>query len=206
VRRRALPFWLGLALLAAAPASAHRAKTDAAAPAEGLPISSLTHGQMKVIAENLTAIRALADAQFPTDPVMRRLQGYVSLQSFACLWGWVPGSLTDESSPFNECSHAYLAGAQALLLHIRHMPGHGAAADALVAKVEAEMLANGAALSLCRFSDEPFNTAAVLFPRWRDAPRHAPTALFLGGWLALLFAGAATGVRLWRSAAPSPGG
>ncbi len=42
---------------------------------------------MAVIADNLSAIRALADAQFPTDPLMRRLQGYVNLQSFACLWG-----------------------------------------------------------------------------------------------------------------------
>jgi hypothetical protein len=40
---------------------------------------------------------------------MTRIENYVNLQSFACLWGLVPGSLKDEGSPFNECAHAYLA-------------------------------------------------------------------------------------------------
>ena len=64
---------------------------------------------MQVIADNLSAIRDLADRQEPTDLTMRRLQDFVNLQSFACLWGLVPGSLTDERSPFNECAHSYLA-------------------------------------------------------------------------------------------------
>ena len=78
---------------------------------------------MQVIAANLPAIRDLAERQDPTDLTMRRLQDFVNLQEFACLWGMVPGSLTDEASPFNECAHSYLAGARALLMHLRQMPG-----------------------------------------------------------------------------------
>ncbi|MGB3580247.1 MAG: hypothetical protein WBA40_03895, partial [Roseiarcus sp.] len=83
----------------------------------------------------------------------------------------------DESSPFNECAHAYLAAARALLLHLREAPGADhKAVDALIGKVEAEMLANGASLTLCRFSDEPFNTNDIIFPRWTEVPLHPPTA------------------------------
>jgi hypothetical protein len=173
-------------------AEAHRT-TPVDPKADGISIPSLTHGQMAVIAGNLSAIRALADAQFPTDPTMRRLQGYVNLQSFACLWGLAPGSLTDEKSPFNECAHAYLAGAQALLLHLKQMPGDRRAVDGLVAGIEAEMLAHNAALSLCRYSDEPFNTSEILWPRWSDVPFHAPTALSFAAILLVLGA-AVTGL------------
>jgi hypothetical protein len=198
-RFRILRFWLfGLALLAAAsnPALAHRETTDRAAPLDGISIPSLTHGQMKVISDNLAAIRELADAQFPTDPVMRRLQGYVNLQSFACLWGLMPGSLTDEGSPFNECAHAYLAGARMLLLHLQGMPGGDAGAvHALVRKIEVEMLGNDAALMLCRYSDEPFNTAEVVPPHWREIPFHPPTALISAAGIVLILLGVAALLR-----------
>ena len=148
------------------PAEAHRVRSEGPA-AKGIPIPSLTHGQMAVIADNLSAIRDLADRQTPNDLVMRRLQDYVNLQRFACLWGVVPGSISDEGSPFNECAHAYLAGAQALLIHLRGMPdGNCKAVEALVAKIELEMLQNNTALALCRYSDEPFNTDAVIAPHW----------------------------------------
>jgi hypothetical protein len=184
----------GLALLLAAsvpaPAFAHRERTEGVARSSGISIPSLTHGQMKVIADNLSAIRAVADDQLPNDSTMRRLQGYVNLQSFACFWGWAPGSLADESSPFNECAHAYLAGAQALLVHLQHMPkGNRAAVDALVRKIEIEMLMNDAALSLCRYSDEPFNTAQIIFPRWREIPFHAPTLFAFTAILTLIIGG-----------------
>ena len=151
---------------------------------------------MTVIADNLSAIRALADAQFPTDPAMRRLQGYVNLQAFACFWGLAPRSLTDETSPFNECAHAYLAAARALLLHLKAMPGDRRAVDALVAKIEIEMLAHNSALTLCRYSDEAFNTGEILWPHWRDIPRHAPTALTFAAILLALGASGAALVRL----------
>ena len=74
---------------------------------------------MAVIGDNLSAIRALASARIGFDMTTWRLEDYLNLQSFACLWGIVPGSITDEESPFNECAHAYLAAARALLLQLR---------------------------------------------------------------------------------------
>jgi hypothetical protein len=112
-----------------------------------------------------------------------RVEDYLSLQSFACLWGLVPGSITDEDSPFNECAHAYLAAGRALLLQLREAPGtdHNAV-GALIRKIEAEMfaemLANGASLTLCRYSDEPFNTNEVIWPRGSEIAFHSPTAGF----------------------------
>ena len=53
---------------------------------------------MLVIAANRAAILKLAAAQNPTDPTLRRLQGYVSLQTFACLWGLVPGAVEDRAA------------------------------------------------------------------------------------------------------------
>ena len=81
------------------------------------------------------------------------------------------GSIADEESPFNECAHAYLAAARALLLQLREAPGvdHDAV-EALIRKIEAEMLTNGASLTLCRYSDEPFNTNEVIWPHWREIP------------------------------------
>ena len=198
---RACALTLTLLLAATTSTWAHREKGDRAAAPNSISIPSLTHGQMMVIAENLSAIRALAAAQFPTDPVMRRLEGFVNLQTFACLWGLAPGSLTDESSPFNECAHAYLAGARALLVHLQHMPnGDRGAVNALVSRIEVEMLANDAALNLCRFSDEPFNTAQIVSPRWLDIPFHAPTVLTLSSALAGLFAGALALLRIVATA------
>ena len=117
---------------------------------------------MAVISDNLSAIRALASARIGFDMTTWRLEDYLNLQSFACLWGIVPGSIADEESPFNECAHAYLAAARALLLQLREAPGvdHDAV-EALIRKIEVEMLANGASLTLCRYSDEPFNTNEV---------------------------------------------
>ena len=180
-------------LAASAPALAHHQGSAQAALAEGLSIPSLSHGQMAVIADNRGAILDLAARQTPTDPVMRRLESFINLQYFACLWGIVPGSLDDENSPFNECTHAYLAAARALLMHLQEMTGDRAAVRALVAKIELEMLSNGASLVLCRYSDEPFNTAEVIAPHWSDIPSHPPSmmtfaalalAMLGGAWMA----------------------
>ncbi len=150
---------IAIAVLGTAPGEAHRISTGTSPPPGGISIPSLTHGQMAVISNNLSPIRALAGARVGFDMTTWRLEDYLSLQSFACLWGIVPGSITDESSPFNECAHAYLAAARALLLQLREAPGvdHDAV-EALIRKIEAEMLTNGASLTLCRYSDEPFNT------------------------------------------------
>ena len=72
------------------PASAHRQRTSGFVAPQGISIPSLSHGQMQVIAANLPAIRDLADREDPTDLTLRRLQDFVNLQRFACLWAWFP--------------------------------------------------------------------------------------------------------------------
>jgi len=171
---------------------AHRIFTRGGPAPNGISIPSLTHGQMAVISDNLSAIRALASARIGFDMTTWRLEDYLNLQSFACLWGMVPGSIADESSPFNECAHAYLAAARALLLQLREAPGvdHNAV-GALIRKIEVEMLANGASLNLCRYNDEPFNTNEVIWPHWSEIPSHPPTLAALGA-IFVMIAGSAT--------------
>ena len=197
--------WTALAAMIAAalsPAWAHRETTGREAPPESISIPNLSHGQMAVIADNRSAILDLAARQMPTDPAMRRLEAFINLQFFDCFWGLVPGSVEDEGSPFNECSHAYLAATRALLLHLQEMPGDRTSVRALVAKIENEMLSNNASLVLCRYSDEPFNTAERIPPHWGDIPFHLPSLMTFSG-LALLIAGlAAAGLaRMFRSSA-----
>jgi hypothetical protein len=100
----------------------------------------------------------------------------------------------DERSPFNECSHAYLAATRALLLRLQTMQGDRAPVQALIAKIEREMLDNSASLILCRYSDEPFNTAERITPRWRDIPFHLPSSMTFAG-LMLLVSCACIGIR-----------
>jgi hypothetical protein len=136
---------------------------------------------MVVIAAHRAEILKLAADQTPTDSVQRRLQNYVELQYFACLRGMVPGAIEDESSPFNECSHAYLAGTKALLMHLLTMPGDRTAVRALADRIEQDMRQNNASLVLCRFSDEPFDSAEIVGPNWRDIPFHPASLLSLAG-------------------------
>ena len=166
-----------LVILSASPSQAHRISTRDGPPPEGISIPSLTHGQMAVIADNLSAIRALASARTGFDLTTWRLEDYMNLQSFACFWGIVPGSIADEESPFNECAHAYLAAGRALLLQLAQEAGADhKAIDALIGKIEVEMLADGASMNLCRYSDEPFNTNEVIWPHWGEIPFHPRTA------------------------------
>ena len=101
--------------------------------------------------------------------------------------GIVPGSVTDEESPFNECAHAYLAAGRALLLQLAHEPqADHKSIDALTSKIEVEMLAEGASLNLCRYSDEPFNTNEIIWPHWGMAPFHQPTTMMAAAAFAVL--------------------
>jgi hypothetical protein len=180
-----------LVMVASSASDAHRISTRSGPPPAGVSIPSLTHGQMAVIRDNLPAIRALASARLGFDLTTWRIEDYLNLQSFACLWGVVPGSVTEEESPFNECAHAYLAAGRALLLQLANEPGADhKSIDALTSKIEVEMLADGASLNLCRYSDEPFNTNEIIWPHWGMAPFHAPTLAAFGAVLAML-AGAA---------------
>ena len=183
MKRLAPALAAALFMLAASPGQAHRVATRSGPPPTGVSIPSLTHGQMAVISGNLAAIRALASSRVGFDMTTWRLEDYLNLRSFACLWGVVPGSIADEDSPFNECAQA----GRALLLQLRAMPGvDRGAVEALIRKIEAEMLAHDASLTLCRYSDEPFNTNEVIWPHWSEIPFHPPTLAALGAVFALV--------------------
>lgn len=171
--------------------------------AAGLSIPTLGHGQMAVVANHYAEILDLADRQVFTDERFRRFRNYISLQYAACLWGMVPASLTDEESPFNECSHGYLSGAQALLLHMKTMPGMRDQANALAERISLEMLAQNAAMVVCRYSDEPFNTADVVSPHWSEVPFHAPSLLALLAAAGII--GGALAAALAYLSGPRPG-
>ena len=176
-----------LAMLVIPPATAHHQSADG--PIRGVAISAISHGEMPVVARYRSRIIELVARQPVTDPTLRRLAGFVSLQHFACFWGLVPGSLADEQSPFNECSHAYLAGARALLAHMTAMPGNQSAAKELEARIAAEIAADPTAQAVCSNSSQTFDSADVIGPDWQLAPKHAPTVLTFSLFAALVAAG-----------------
>jgi hypothetical protein len=174
-------------LLIAIPAEAHSGSS--APPPPGIQIPSLTHGQMAVIARYRGEIIDLAQRQTVTDPTFRRLYNHGNLQYTYCLWGLMPGSLGDEESPFNECSHAYLATAKALLTYMATMPAATRQAKALISDIDADMVRGGASWILCQYSGEAFSTGAVVEPRWRDMFFHLPSlAVVLATTAALMTA------------------
>jgi hypothetical protein len=172
-----------LALAATGPASAHSSRRSAADDS-GIAINALTHGQMAVISDYRSQILALAARQPNTDRTFRRLRNYGAIQFTYCLWGLVPGSVRDEHSPFNECSHAYLSAAHALLLYMQDMPTGDLALraelEALLSRIDAEMVRRGASLVLCQFSGGEYNTASLIRPDWRQIPSHLPSLLSFG--------------------------
>jgi hypothetical protein len=144
----------------------------------GLAIPAITHGEMLVVARYRARILDLAARQPRTDPTLRRLAGFVSMQHFACFWGLVPGSLTDEGSPFNECAHAYVAAARALLSHMVAMPGEQSLAKGLDGRMQAELASDPDAGQLCTNSSETFS-GRIIWPNWQLVPTHLPTVLTL---------------------------
>ncbi|RWL83465.1 MAG: hypothetical protein EOR67_04285 [Mesorhizobium sp.] len=175
----AADFFWATALLVMLVTSVQAHGGSSAPPPPGVQIPSLTHGQMAVIARYRGDILDLAQRQTVTDPTFRRLYNHGNLQFTYCLWGLMPGSLGDEESPFNECSHAYLATAKALLAYMATMPAASREAKALISDIDADMVRSGASWILCQFSGEAFSTGAVIEPRWRDMVFHLPSLAVL---------------------------
>jgi hypothetical protein len=172
-----------LAMFATAPAvSAHVRSDSTAVAADAVIIPSLPHGQMAVIADHRREIVALGQDIAYRDDTVSRLVSYIHAQRMACLWGLVPESIPDEASPFNECSHAYLAATKALLLYLATVPQMAEIAGNLRDRVELEMLENGASLQMCQYSDLPFNTSEVLYPHWADVVAHPPSLFSIAGF------------------------
>jgi len=199
--RRSIFFLTTIALLQlCSVAEAHRRSSSG--PHSGIAIAQISHGEMIMIAEYRDRIIDLAARATDTTEPFRRVLNYAQIQHAYCLWGKMPGGVTDEASPFNECSHAYLAATKAVLLSMRSMGGEAAEAEAIVSAIDAAMVLRGLALITCEFSGEAFNTANIVRPVWKDVPLHlASMATFTG--LAVAFSAAAyCGRRLLRRFAP----
>jgi hypothetical protein len=169
--------------VAAGSALAH-SRSDGGSHA-GLDIPEISHGEMAVMSDYRSGIVDLASRAVDTNEPFRRVLNYAEIQYSYCLWGRMPGSVTDEESPFNECAHAYLAATKAVLLSMREMPREAAAAGEIISAVDADMVRRGLALISCRFSDEAFNTADIVKPRWSEIPFHAASMASLTGLAAL---------------------
>ncbi|MDV4157445.1 MULTISPECIES: hypothetical protein [Rhizobium] len=187
--------------VAAGSALAH-SRSDGGSHA-GLDIPEISHGEMAVMSDYRSGIIDLASRAVDTNEPFRRVLNYAEIQYSYCLWGRMPGSVTDEASPFNECAHAYLAATKAVLLSMREMPRERAAADEIISAVDADMVRRGLALITCRFSGEAFNTADIVKPRWSGIPFHAASMASLTGLAALFGLGAFTLRRFSRPKAQS---
>lgn len=164
----------------------------------GIDIPEISHGEMAAISEYHRRIIDLASQATDTDEPFRRVLNYAQIQYSYCFWGKVPGSVTDEESPFNECSHAYLAATKAVLLAMRGMPREANAATDIVSSIDSEMVLRGLSLITCQFSGEAFNTAAIVRPQWSEIPSHPASMASLTGLLALLGAAFLATRRLLR--------
>jgi hypothetical protein len=164
--------------LALTPVNAHSLRNGTEA-ATGISIPNLTHGQLHVLAQYKSAVGALADRQSRPSLEVRTLHNYVNLQFAYCLWGLVPNSISNEDSPFNACSHAYLAASKALLDRLRQSEEAGTRAHALAQEIEFAMVQNATASEICANGIEPFNTAQIIMPEWRGISFN-PLGLLLG--------------------------
>jgi hypothetical protein len=181
--------------LATAGAFAHR--TDGPRNLTGMPITAITHGEMAIIDRHVRDIFKLSGSVRNADKNFLTLARYAQLQYADCLWGLVPSSISDEESPFNECSHAYLAAAKEVLLKMRDKPDVARDANEIASRISYEAALEGAAFVGCIYSGEGFNTADRVRPQWHDVPFHAPTLLALAGAFGFLPLMAFVGSRLF---------
>ncbi|HEY0212261.1 MAG TPA: hypothetical protein VGC40_01545 [Paenirhodobacter sp.] len=167
---------LVLTVCAASQAVAHGARAPVEHPG-GIPIAHLEHGQMAVLARHRGDILDLAARHYPPDDTLRRLTNYASIQFSYCLWGLMPGTVTDEASPFNTCAHAYLAATREALLRLTTLPGRSPQVEALRARIDEDMTAHASDLYLCQYSADTYTTAQIVRPDWRAITGHLPSLL-----------------------------
>ncbi len=168
----------GLALTSSGNVEAHRS-VRSSDQTSGISIPNLTHGQLHIMTRYRSAILDLANRQVQPGIEARSLQNFINLQFAYCLWGLIPGSLSDEANPFNECSHAYLAASKALLDRLRKTEETRSGADALTDEINLAMLQDAVALEICSNSFEPFNTAQIIMPEWASVAFN-PLGVLLG--------------------------
>jgi hypothetical protein len=181
-----------LLTLVATGAAAHGAPPGG--PTSGISVPSVGHGEMSVISDYRGRILDLAAGAVDTNEDFRRVLNYAQIEYAYCLWGTVPGSISDENSPFNECSHAYLAATKDVLLRMRSMRDEKQAAAELVSEIDSLLIARQLSLVLCQFSREAFNTADIIRPDWSAIPLH-PASMASFSVIALLLL---AGIWAWR--------
>lgn len=191
---------LAIALSIASDAAAHSGGIPKG-PDRGIRIAAITHGQMQVLARYSGTILDLAGRQRGTDESFRRVLNYAHVQKTYCAHGLMPGSISDETSPFNQCSHAYLAATRDVLRRMGALPSRSPSVDDLLHRIDVEMLENGAALALCQYSGEFFNTALTLEPDWSTVLFHPPSLVAIASPALLGLALAL--VRLRRRSQPA---
>ncbi|WP_132568724.1 hypothetical protein [Rhizobium sullae] len=174
------------ALFLSVTGSALAHSSNSAGSHAGIPIPEISHGEMAVMAKYRDRIIDLASRATDTNEPFRRVLNYARIQYSYCFWGRMPGSVTDERSPFNECAHAYLAATKAVLIAMGDMPREADAASAIITDADVEMVRRGLSLITCRFSGETFNTANVVRPRWSEIPMHAASMAWLSALMGIL--------------------
>lgn len=183
---------LFVALWIAAPTAALAHHPSSGANAVGLEISAISHSEMEFVSPYHSDIIALAERQPNTDERLRRLLNYSQIQYAYCLWGLVPGSISNEDSSFNACSHAYLAASWSLLQHLETMPAAKMSAQAILRGIDAERVANPL-LVMCENSAEIFHTDDFVVPIKPGAAGSWLAAVAVAGGLAT------SGIRRLRS-------
>jgi hypothetical protein len=176
----------GLALSLSGSAEAHHQHRGS--DTSGISIPNLTHGQLRVMTRYLPVVLDLANRQVRPGIEARTLQNFVNLQFAYCLWGLVPGSLSEEDNPFNACSHAYLAGSKALLDRLRQTEETRIRADVLAEEINLALVQDASALEICGNGIDPFNTAQIIMPELADVSFNP-----LGVLLGIIVFGAAAG-------------
>ncbi|MBS0269228.1 MAG: hypothetical protein JSS54_09635 [Proteobacteria bacterium] len=177
-----------VAALLSAPAGAHSSREPL--NTSGLPIANLSHDQLRVMHRYKDSIVALAAREISPDVATRTLYNFVNLQFAYCLWGLVPGALTNEDSPFNGCSHAYLAGSKALLDQLQRSSSDPTEANQLAARIQSDMQREETGALICRNGVATLNTAEIVFPEWSGTafnPLLTLLAFIVFGTLAGLF-------------------
>lgn len=190
----------GMVLTSAVTVEAHGAPSGGSHA--GLPIPSISHGEMAILSAYSSQIVSLAQLAGDTNEPFRRVLNYSQIEFAACMWGMMPGSVTDEASPFNECSYAYLAAVKLVLFDMRSMRDEADRANALISEIDREMVLNEMALIACQFNNETFNTADYVFPSWSEVPFHGPSALASLSALMVIFAETWGGARVLRGSPP----
>lgn len=199
---RTRPHLCGVVLVVALQAGSAHAHVSGSGgePIAGVAIAEISHVQMPVIARYGSQILALAERQPVEVGDFQRVLNYAKIQQAYCLWGLVPGSISDESSPFNACSHAYLAAMRDLLVRMT-VEGSTPAAVDLARRLDVDMIASSTALEFRNYSATPYDTATVVRPVLAAFSGHPSTVASLGGLAALLILAATVFVRWCAKAA-----